>query len=674
MNWEVWTMRSKTLYFNGTLFRKNLSRFWPLWGGAAFLGALFPLTMLLNLLSLTQAERPAALDFTGLYYGVLSSAVPAVSLLYAILCAMAVWSYLYNSRSVGLMHTLPIRREGLFLTNLLSGMAMMLIPYAVVGALSLLVSVAFGALDMGPYLVTVLGVAGESLFFFASATLIAMVVGNLLALPALYLLLHFLAVVLEWLFSVLAQGFLFGIEWGYRLSAAASWLSPVVGLMEHVDVDRTYQTIPVNGGADVVQELQSVSLENGWVIGVYALAGVVLLALAWLLYRRRRSESAGDVVAVGALRPLFRYGLAALAALVGGVALYELVWRSFRYEEYYEAAPMAVCMLIAGAIGYYAASMLLAKSLRVFRGSWKGLALVAAGCAAVCCVLHFDLLHVEDQVPQVQETETLEFRVAGNSYTLYGGQDDALMEQLRQLHQAIVAEEGYIVSESAAAHDMADPSLETVTWASLRLEYTLKNGDQVRRWYSVPLTRDRLDQPETYDGLMDALVNGEELKNRRLHRNDPAYQIVSGELHLDASRTHATLGSREAAAILEAVYHDCDSGAWGTYDWFGDDNGDSYAMDLNLEFLWESTEADGRTYENHDGINIQVRPGMDHTVETLRKLGLVRESDLVTYRELYPEEYLDVGEDAAAEGRIPADVPVAYENTTTQMVDVTAVG
>ena len=664
-------MRSKTLYFNGTLFRKNLSRFWPLWGGAAFLGSLFPLAMLLNLMSLPQADRPAALDFTGLYYETLNHAVPAISLLYAILCAMAVWSYLYNSRSVGLLHTLPIRRGGLFLTNLLSGMAMMLIPYAVVGTLCLLISAAFGALDMGPYLVTVLGVAGESLFFFASATLTAMVVGNLLALPALYLLLHFLAVLLEWLFGMLVQGFLFGLESGYQISSTAAWLSPAVGLMEHVNVDRTYQEIPsIGGGMDEV--LQSVSLENSWVIGVYALAGVVLLALAWLLYRRRRSESAGDVVAVGALRPLFRYGLAALAALVGGVALYELVWRSFRYEEYYEAAPMAVCMLIAGAIGYYGASMLLAKSLRVFRGSWKGLALVAAGCAAVCCVLHFDLLHVEDQVPQVQETETLEFRVAGNSYTLYGGQDDALMEQLRQLHQAIVAEEGYIVSESAAAHDMADPSLETVTWTGLRLKYTLKNGDQVRRWYSVPLTRDRLDQPETYDGLMDALVNGEELKNRRLHRNDLTYQVATGELYLEASRTHATLGSREATAILEAVYHDCDSGAWGTYDWFGDDNDDSYAMDLNLDFRWESAEEDGRTYENYDSINIQVRLGMDHTVETLRKLGLVQESDLVTYRELYPEEY--PATEAAAEGRIPADVPVAYENTTTQMVDVTAVG
>ena len=33
-------MPSKTSYFNPALFRKNLARFWPLWGGASALGAL----------------------------------------------------------------------------------------------------------------------------------------------------------------------------------------------------------------------------------------------------------------------------------------------------------------------------------------------------------------------------------------------------------------------------------------------------------------------------------------------------------------------------------------------------------------------------------------------------------------------------------------------------------
>ena len=31
MNWEVRTMRSVTSYFNSALYRKNLSRFWPIW-------------------------------------------------------------------------------------------------------------------------------------------------------------------------------------------------------------------------------------------------------------------------------------------------------------------------------------------------------------------------------------------------------------------------------------------------------------------------------------------------------------------------------------------------------------------------------------------------------------------------------------------------------------------
>ena len=96
-------MQSKTSCFNGTLFRKNLTRFWPLWGLASFIGALYPLATLLNLArgdwSLTAPE------FTRMYYQVVS-VVPAIDLVYAALCALAVWSYLYSARSVGLMHTL----------------------------------------------------------------------------------------------------------------------------------------------------------------------------------------------------------------------------------------------------------------------------------------------------------------------------------------------------------------------------------------------------------------------------------------------------------------------------------------------------------------------------------------------------------------------------------------
>lgn len=152
-------MRSKTSCFNGTLFRKNLSRYWPLWGLASFGGAMFPLAMLLELLH-NGFRFWSPLETRQAYYTVLSYGVPVISIVYAILCAMAVWSYLYNARSVGMMHTLPIRREGLFVTNVLSGLTMMAIPYAVTGVLLVLVTMLFGGFEPMGVLVTVLGVMG----------------------------------------------------------------------------------------------------------------------------------------------------------------------------------------------------------------------------------------------------------------------------------------------------------------------------------------------------------------------------------------------------------------------------------------------------------------------------------------------------------------------------------
>ena len=77
MSWEVRTMQSKTLSFNATLFRKNLTRFWPLWGLASFVGALFPLAVLLDMVHRGWNVLSAP-DFTGMYYDAVS-AVPVIS-------------------------------------------------------------------------------------------------------------------------------------------------------------------------------------------------------------------------------------------------------------------------------------------------------------------------------------------------------------------------------------------------------------------------------------------------------------------------------------------------------------------------------------------------------------------------------------------------------------------
>ena len=662
-------MQSKTSfskYFNATLLRRNLTRFWPLWGMASFAGSLFPLALLVQFLrdeDFYLWNRP--LDFTEMYYYAAAYAVPIVSLLYAILCAMLVWSYLYNSRSVGLLHTLPIRREGLFFTNFLSGMAMMLIPYVIVGGLCVLVSVVGGCFDAKGLGVTILAVLGLSFFYFATATAAAFITGNIFALPAVYFLLHFLAVMLDWLVCTFSQGFIFGLSGGY--SGVVEWLSPTVYLENHLRVSGTYEEVfqrgELTGTGYYTDVLTAVELQNLWLIGVYALAGAALLAIAWLLYRRRRSESAGDVVAVGWMKPVFRCGVTGLAALLGGLLLYELFWRSFQEGRYYEVLPLLVCMLVAGAIGYYGASMLLAKSLRVFRGSWRGLLLTAAGCALVCAVLHFDVLGVADRVPEVSRVEKMALYTADNNYTFYPDEDTELMERVRAVHQAITADRDYIVGVTGQEDWWSQPIIGD---ASFHVTYYLSSGLKVERNYYVPISRQRLAQEGTYDNLLDSLVNSDEMKDRRIHLNDARFAPSGGSVYVERQKMGYDLSSRECAALQEAVAKDAAAGAWGDYQWLDAEKSEEYALSLELSFTYTGEDGNPR----RDWISITLRPGMDNTISCLKELGFITEADLVTNRELYPEDTWEMEEKFAQEMAAveSADVIGGADGSTTVYV------
>lgn len=651
-------MRSKTSCFNGTLFRKNLSRYWPLWGLASFGGAMFPLAMLLELLH-NGFRFWSPLETRQAYYTVLSYGVPVISIVYAILCAMAVWNYLYNARSVGMMHTLPIRREGLFVTNVLSGLTMMAIPYAVTGVLLVLVTMLFGGFEPMGVLVTVLGVMGESLFFFGLATFCAFIVGNVFMLPALYGLLNFIAVLTDFMVNLLAQGFCFGLNSSY--SGTVEWLSPVVYLVQKISPNSTYETQWVTdrlgGQRYETSVLTSVTLENGWLIAAYAAAGAALLGLAWLLYRRRRSESAGDVVAVGWMKPVFRYGCAVYAAILGGRLLYALLWDSFQSGRYFTVLPMILCMIAGGAIGYYAASMLLAKTPRVFKTTWKGMLAVALGCAALCGAMKCDLFGVVRRVPAPDSVKLVNVYAAGGNYYLTPGKDDDLIAEVRALHQAIVDDRDYIMSTAegrsvymeteegsytigAPASEIVSTSVSSFANTSVRFTYTLNSGLKVERRYNLYLTQNRMDQEDTYDHLLDQLINSQEMRQKRIRWRDEGFQLDGA--WIDTWRDYSDLSSREVGLILDAVAKDAENGDWGVYNWFQADNdADSYEIQIHFQYKLPESQFD-RPY---DAIQVNVKEGMTETIRALKDLKLITDADLVTNRERYPWQYAAGGWD-----------------------------
>ena len=612
-------MPFKTSFFNPTLLKKNLSRSWPLWGGVTAVGALFPLYMILALMSGERLYLEHA-DFVQFLYSAVAYFLPAFTFCYALLVAMFVWSYLHNSRSVGMMHSLAVSRTTLFVTNTLSGLAMLLIPYVVVGGFLSIFALCYGAMDVGAVALTILAVLLENILFFGIATFCAMITGNIFAVAGYYLVLNFLAPALDLLLNSLAQEFIFGLTG--EVSELSLYFAPVAGLYNFVELVGNYN-------ADHT-EILAPTLEGFWLIAVYGLVGLLLLLGAWRLYRARRSESAGDIVAFRALRPVFRFGVSILSALTLGRLAYEVFWATlFERGSYADLVPMLVCMAITAIVGYYAASMLLDKTLRVFKGSVKGVAVVCAATVVLGAVVSLDIFGVENNVPEADEVQTVDVWGVVNINYWDEMHDTALCEKAIELHRTILEDKEYIQnfgSEFVWTEDTA--------WTTLHFDYVLKDGSRLERSYRFPVSQTRMVQSGTYDAMLKSIVE------------DPAFLL-------------ATVAVPERAQFdgmgLEGHLPDLDE--WGyqvveptDYDalyaaLLQDAREGNFCLDSSLYYMWDKKLGQMADWERFDrvaifyldywyyedgvrhssNIRLELQPTMVHTLKALVECGVVTE-------------------------------------------------
>lgn len=630
MSWEVRTMQSKTSYFNVTLFRKNLARFWPLWGGASALGALVPLAMLVEIIQRGAWKVQHPLATTAALYTALCTVVPVISLFFAVLCALAVWSYLFNARGVSLMHTLPITRKGLFLTNILSGLAMMLIPYAVTGGLLILLSLLVGAFEPVGILVTVLGVLGISFFYFATATFAAFCTGNMFAMPVLYGVFHCLAYALEYLLTFFTSLFYYGTI-GYPQDFTRI-LTPTFYLVSSLQVDTTSVEVMTPGGYTTM-ELSSVTLLGGGAIVLYTLVGAALLAGCWLLYRSRRSESAGDVVAVGWMKPLFRYGVAFCAGISGGMGLYALLWSGFQKGARADVVPMLICTALVGVIGYYIASMLLAKSLRVLKAAWKGAAATAAAAAVLCVAVSLDPLGVETRLPAAGDIQEAYVNVSGNGYCSGNVSDPAAIQAILDAHAVLLSER-----EDLQARDTGRSWYDAEAYddmAYVRMTYYLADGKHLMREYGFPYAFAETERSGSTIAALAELVTRPEIQRANIFETyDYHREIAKGSIKITSGRindlydpetgdrTELSLTEAQANDLYEAIVRDVEAGHFGRTI-FEENSATSYYTDFLLYYAYDREDERGGSYTSTYSISLRFSTYCTEILRALEGMGVL---------------------------------------------------
>ena len=291
-------MRSGTSLFNWTVFKKTICRFWPVWGAYS---VIWLVALPLNGLMMLQLEAKAYPGVTGGFvenfarYTVpgMSDLALVLAVVFGALCAMAVCSHLYSARSANFFGSLPVRREGLFLTHYLAGLAFLIVPNVVIFLLVLLIEAIGGAVFLPGLGLWLAAACGECLFFYSMAVFCGMFTGHILALPAFYGIFNVLAYGVYFLVQTVFRQFYYGFT-GFSggVDTVAAWLTPILKLARRVHMDDF-------GAAEAGYQVRGLDT-----VAVYAAAAVVLAAGSFFLYRARRLEvyASGVPVRRGLLR------------------------------------------------------------------------------------------------------------------------------------------------------------------------------------------------------------------------------------------------------------------------------------------------------------------------------------------------------------------------------------
>ena len=480
-------MRSKTSCFNGALLRSGMKRFWPLWAGYLLI---WILVMPLPLLRGLRYPGISAMEFREWVLNLARIGGEVMGAIFSVFSAMAVWSFLYSSRSASGMACLPVRREGQFFSALLAGF----LPLAASNLITVLLTLPFCLMaDVSPvvllefFCITVLIL----LFFYGFATLCAQLTGNILILPAVYGILNFVVVAVDFLLRLVLSWFVYGMYRNPEVSDLACYLSPAVGMFGGTDVDTVYGYAT---GAAVPQRVDFL----GWgLLGIYAGVGVLCIAAALLLFRRRKMESAGDVVAVDFLRPVFRWCMALGCGLCLSCIMQAILYWNQDSDSAFSS--LLIFFLLGAFIGWFASEMLMKKTFRVFgKRTWAGFGICCAVILVLMLGMRFDLFGYEKRVPRAEQVESVAISCNGESAVLTEPEN---ISRAIGLHRAILA-------------DKALNQNGTYARTSFRLTYELKNGLSIDRCYPLAYWYD-LDEQGELKMVQDLLNSPEATANRK---------------------------------------------------------------------------------------------------------------------------------------------------------------
>lgn len=586
-------MKSRTSCCNAAILKRTLRKGLPLWGTYLLIWlVIFPLSFY----SAGRWNSYRAIEDQILSLTAYGSHI--FGFVYGLASACLVFSWLYKSRSANFFGALPVSRTNLFLTHYLAGLLFAIGPQLLIVLLCLPVGISWGAAGtMLKDLAIWFSINTLTyLFYYSFAVLLAMIVSNLIALPLLYGVLNFTAVVLEVLIRDQMEYCVYGLSGSSRL--VFDWLSPF------------YYFVLDGNGMDVVSVWDSLGvsqigyrLDNWKPVLILAAVGLAFTGIAYLLHRGRRMESAGDVIAIRHLKPVFLYCFTLGCAVVLGYLLANVLIPTSLGTEHFWG--ITLCLLAGATLGYFVGQMLLHKSMRVFRKryliSWASVCAVIF--AAMLCV-RFDMFGYASYIPETQDIQRVSLGYGGDL-----SDDPWLIEQVRAFHQDCIDQQSIIESRGTDSYNFR-----------AYLSYELTDGTLMERQYLIPCEDEQYSSESSLVCQFEALYNDPDYKLlRKLPRNYESIAIESCQIYCQYIENSIWLNQQEAREFIATCLvpdlqeTNMGSGSWNNVSTYSTD--DYVDMWVEICFAPESKQTEGGNHYYHFSVTSDACRILDYAAQ-----------------------------------------------------------
>lgn len=405
--------------------------------------------------------------------------IKLVLIVLAILCGVAMFRYLHERNQVDFFHALPVKRGQWFAANYVSGVLLVLPIYLIVLFISIGCANAMGLGGQLNPASILQGIVGNILYFllnYSVTVLCTILTGNTIITVLLVIWAEFsltlLMIMVQAYQAMFYETFVSGMP---LVESLMRYGSPICNYLVTL-ASGTAIGIPMLGG-----EL-SISIPQGMAIAVYPLVlTIVLAALSYFLFCRRKSENSGMAIAF----PRFRAPLKWYMCVVSGFAFSLLFVLMFSRNGGW----MWFGLIFGVILCHMVVEIVYAFDFKSLLAHWKQMIALSVVAVALIQGIKMDIFGYDRYVPSLDSIASASLE--SNHYTISESQNyyvEHSKPQFQLTDQDSIATIQQIAQLSVENNTFPDDEGYNPDYYysySYMIHYTLKNGNRVSRQYNA---------------------------------------------------------------------------------------------------------------------------------------------------------------------------------------------